>query len=322
MTTPAERARVDPRRVEPVPEQRARGRRRDGRRCPQRAATAAGHDDRRPSLSPSSRARQAFAEPASSRPQRRRTAHGECDEREQVADLARTGASHVLAWRPLPRCALLPADTSVNTVRPGRDSSSSSRPSAPPARARSRDRGRCPRRRRRRRGRSARTPAARARAGCPGPSSSTCEHRATVVASRPRCGPSCREACGASAFSTRSAADLQHPLLVRQDRDSPFGDEPRAGARVPRATGRNSSASSLGEPAPGRRLALDAQPAGVEPRQVEQVGRELRQPVDLLAHASRGTRVASPRRGPRRRAARGSRRARRAASAARARRWR
>ena len=55
---------------------------------------------------------------------------------------------------------------------------------------------------------------------------------------------------------------------------------------MPWARASNSSTRSLGDPREVDRLALDAQAAGVEAGEVEQLAGELRQAVDLLAHAN------------------------------------
>ena len=133
-----------------------------------------------------------------------------------------------------------------------------------------------------------------------------------------------RAACAASAFSTSTAADLQHALLVAARRGAWLAGVDRQ--RVIRAAAARPANSRAQRPRAARAssivLALDVHPAGVEPREVEQSVASFVSRSHLLAH--RGEELAA------RalvellvgRAARGSRRARTAASAARARRWR
>ena len=102
-------------------------------------------------------------------------------------------------------------------------------------------------------------------------------------------------------------ADLEHPLLRRPARACPAVRSARAGARRrPRAARTRPRARRRAPPRSSGSRAT-RQPAGVEAREVEQVGRELRQPGHLLAHLSEELVAASPRRDSGRRAARGSR---------------
>ena len=91
------------------------------------------------------------------------------------------------------------------------------------------------------------------------------------------------------------------------------------GAVLGERAGANSPATAAREGADVGRLGPQLERAGLQPREVEQLGRELAQARRPGRAPGRGTGRAWPRRAPRPRAARGSRRARRSACAARAR---
>ena len=96
-----------------------------------------------------------------------------------------------------------------------------------------------------------------------------------------------------SAFSTSDAADLEHALLVAEAASAASVERLERVTGGLRAAASNSSTSSSRDLGQVDRLLLDAEAAGVEAREVEQVGRELRQPLDLLAHRARNSRRVS-----------------------------
>ena len=79
------------------------------------------------------------------------------------------------------------------------------------------------------------------------------------------------------------AADLEHAQLVAARDRAPF-DATSSGWSFRSATARELLRDELRDRAQVDRLVLDPHPAGIETREVEQVRRQLRQPVDLLAH--------------------------------------
>ena len=86
-----------------------------------------------------------------------------------------------------------------------------------------------------------------------------------------------------SALSTSARADLEHAELVRTRDRQAFDDhlEPVAAAQGERT---ELLLEQLRDVAEVDRSVLDPHPAGIEPREVEQIGCELRQPRHLLAH--------------------------------------
>ena len=145
--------------------------------------------------------------------------------------------------------------------------------------------------------------------------------RPAAVERRPRRARSCRAACARARSrpgSGRSAARARRRRAPATEPARPRLECVPAGAARGGTRRPARSASSARSTAPR----CDREPARVEPRQVEQVGGELRQPRHLLAHRAEELLAGRARPAPGRRAARGSRRARRAACAARARRWR
>ena len=81
------------------------------------------------------------------------------------------------------------------------------------------------------------------------------------------------------------AADLEDPLLVAEARGAAVDAVPRQ--LVPRPLGVRAELleQELGDLGEVDRIAVDTQAAGVEAGEVEQLAGELRQPIDLLAHA-------------------------------------
>ena len=170
------------------------------------------------------------------------------------------------------------ARRSVNTVRPGRESSST----APPMRsASSRAIARpspVP---------DARAPSSRlnrtktrscSSAGMPGPASSTRSSAlpATIRTAVP--GGVCRSALSTSArpiWSTRSWS---------AEHDAPVVDLHLERVLEPAGDGCELLAQILGDRRELDGLVLEPHRAGIEPREVEQVGGELREPLDLLGH--------------------------------------
>ena len=78
--------------------------------------------------------------------------------------------------------------------------------------------------------------------------------------------------------------DLEHPLLVAEHAAAVSGDQLERPRRSVRETAANSSTTVSATSARSTGLASTVQLPRVRAREVEQLGRELRQPVDLLAH--------------------------------------
>ena len=166
-------------------------------------------------------------------------------------------------------------------MRPGGDSSTTAPPITARARARSRARARCRTRRRPPPGRSGRRRAARAR---PGPRARRPRPRARRLAVGVRPQRHARPGRRVHERVLEQHADhLEHAQLVgARDRAALDRDLDRMAARS--ATTPELLGDRLRDLAEVDRLVLDPHPARVEPREVEQVGGELRQPLDLLAH--------------------------------------
>ena len=81
------------------------------------------------------------------------------------------------------------------------------------------------------------------------------------------------------------AADLEDPLLVAEARGAAVDAVPRQLVSRPLGVRVELLEQELGDLGEVDRIAVDPQAAGVEAGEVEQLAGELRQPIDLLAHA-------------------------------------
>ncbi len=158
----------------------------------------------------------------------------------------------------------------------------SRRPWPARARGRSRGRARCPRPARAvARGRSARTRAPACSAAIPGPSSSTTRAPARRPGSSAR-GRAYPAAC-AAARSRRGCGRSGARAARRRGRRRCRRPPARAGGRLPCARAELLASDSATRARSSGSRSTRSRP-GIEPGEVEQLGGELRQAVDLLAH--------------------------------------
>ena len=157
----------------------------------------------------------------------------------------------------------------------------------------------------------------------PRPRSETSSRTCPLSTRRRNTHAGARRACGRGRCPAGSAAPARRARgRIRARSGRARRSQAHLGAVVALRRGRELGGDLARELADVGRLGTQLQRAGLQPREVEQLGRELRACGRPGRGAARGTPAACPRRGPRRRAARGSRRARRSACAARARRRR